>query len=172
MKKHKVPLFCSLVLFFAGASCALPPGSSSGIFPECPQNLMPAAFAQDAKKDLPAPLAEIAKATSIEDAALRSAKLKDSLLAAQKLGQSARGMLVDMTHTATPAGRLLALALLRKIDPGEYQKQAEALKQDIGEEKVSYISTSERCHYSVSDILSDQASKTPLIKLLPDIPAK
>jgi hypothetical protein len=135
-----------------------------------PGNLIGAALADQAKKELPPCLAEIAKATVIEDGTLRSCKLKDSLLAAQKLGPAAKDMLIEMAHTATPAGRLLSLALLRKIDSAEYQKQADALNQELGAQSVSYISPSERCHYSVSDILSDQASKTPLIKLLP-VPA-
>jgi hypothetical protein len=167
---RKVPLFCSLVLVFVGGG--LPPGSPTGFHPGHAFDLTAAAFAEEAKKELPPCLADIAKATSIEDGRLKSARLKDSLLAAQKLGPSAREMLVEMAQTATPAGRLLAVALLRKIDAAEYQKQADALKQEIGEEKISYTSPSERCHYNVSDILSDQASKTPLIRLLPDISAK
>ena len=127
---------------------------------------------QDAKKELPPCLAEIAKATVIEDATLRSVKLKDSLLAAQKLGPKAKDLLIEIIQTATPAGRLISLALLRKIDAGEYQKLADQLKQELGDQSVSYISPSERCHYSVSDILNDMAAKTHLIKLLPEPASK
>jgi hypothetical protein len=108
----------------------------------------------------------------IEDASLRSVKLKESLLAAQKLGPGARDMLVEIVQTGTPAGRLLSLALIRKFDGGAYQKLADALKQEAGDQPVSYISPSERCHYSVSDILNDMAAKQPLIKMLPEAASK
>jgi hypothetical protein len=181
MKLKMVPVLCALALASGQAG---PPIFSLPYH----DSFMPAAFAQpaqldaaqdtkqdpkpdseqDAKKELPPCLAEIARATVIEDATLRSVKLKDSLLAAQKLGPKAKDLLIEIIQTATPAGRLISLALLRKIDAGEYQKLADQLKQELGDQSVSYISPSERCHYSVSDILNDMAAKTHLIKLLPE----
>ena len=160
MKLQTMPFVCALALIlgvFDQAIFCLPPSIS----------FMPAALAEEAKKELPPCLAQIAKATVIEDGALPSNKLKESLLAAQKLGPSAKDMLVDLAQTATPAGRLLCLALLKKIDPAQSQKLASAFKQEAGDQPVSYTSLSEHCHYSVSDILNDMASSQPLIKLLP-----
>jgi hypothetical protein len=185
MKLKMVPVLCAL---------ALASGQTGLVIFSLPYHdtFVPAAFAQpvqldaaqdpkpdtkpdtkqDPKKELPRCLAEIAKATVIEDATLRSVKLKDSLLAAQKLGPKAKDLLIEVIQTATPAGRLISLALLRKLDAGEYQKLADQLKQELGDQSVSYISPSERCHYSVSDILNDMAAKTPLIKLLPEAASK
>jgi hypothetical protein len=171
MKLKIVPALCgqALVLALASGLCDAGPALLARPYGN---SLIPAAFAEDAKKELPPCLAEIAKTTVIEDGRLRSAKLRESLMAAQKLGPGAKDMLVEMAQTATPAGRLLSLALLRKIDSALYQKLADGLKQELGDQSVSYISPSERCHYSVADILNDMAGKNPLIKLLPEAAAK
>ncbi|MBU6452905.1 MAG: hypothetical protein KGS72_14055 [Cyanobacteria bacterium REEB67] len=118
---------------------------------------------------LPTCLSEIAAATVIEDGTLRSARSRETLLAAEKLGPTEVDTLEEMVEKATPAGRLLSLALLRKmkIAPARYQKLADNLNDTVGDQSVSYISPSERCHYSVADILNDMASSQPLIKMLP-----
>ena len=118
---------------------------------------------------LPPCLSEIAAATSIEDANLRSARSRESLLAAEKLGPAASEALVEMVEKATPAGRLISLALLRKmkIDPTRYRELADKLNSEAGDQSVSYVAPGERCHYSVGDILNDMASNQPLIKILP-----
>lgn len=125
-----------------------------------------------AEKQLPPCLAEIYKAQGIEDGALKSGKMRDSLIEAQKLGAGARANLMDMAQTASPAGRLISIALLKKLDPPLAQKLAETLKQEAGDQSVSYISPTERCHYSVSDILNDLSSARPLIKILPPVAPK
>ncbi len=118
---------------------------------------------------LPTCLSEIAAATVIEDGTLRSARSRETLLAAEKLGPAEVDALVEMVEKATPAGRLLSLALLRKmkIAPARYQKLADNLNDTVGDQSVSYIAPGERCHYSVADILNDMASNQPLIKMLP-----
>jgi len=136
-------------------------------WPSLSVSLIPAAFGQTTKQELPACLVEIAKATVIEDAALPSCKLRNSMLEAQKLGAGARGDLIDLVQNATPAGRLISLALLKKIDIEQFKKLTEALKQELGDQSVAYTSATERCHYTVADILNDMASSKPLIKILP-----
>jgi|GEM_PF-734741 len=124
------------------------------------------------KTKLPPCLAEIFKAQSIEDGALKSAKLRDSLLAAQKMGASAKDALIEMAQTASPAGRIISIALLKQLDAQLSQKLAQALKEEMGDLSVSYVSPAERCHYSVSDIINDMASAHPLIKVLPSANVK
>jgi hypothetical protein len=118
---------------------------------------------------LPPCLSEIAAATSIEDANLRSARSRQSLLAAEKLDATASATLEEMVEKATPAGRLISLALLRKmkIDPKRYRELADKLNSEAGDQSVSYVAPGERCHYNVADILNDMASNQPLIKILP-----
>jgi len=121
---------------------------------------------------LPPCLAEIFKAQAIEDGSLKSAKLRGSLLEAQKMGAGAKDALTEMAQTASPAGRLISVALLKRLDAPLSTKLAQALKQELGDQSVSYVSPAERCHYSVSDILNDMASAHPLIKVLPEASAK
>ena len=107
MKLFVTPLLCALLLAYGGIDEALNCLGQEEIS-------MPAAFAQEAKKEMPACLAEIAKASAIEDCSMHSAKLKDSLMAAQKLGSGCKDFLVEIIQTGTPAGRILSLALLKK----------------------------------------------------------
>ena len=122
---------------------------------------------EEAKNDkLPACLAEISRATTIEDATLRSGVMRPNILGAQKLGNAAHDDLVALLKTATPAGRVISLCLLKRIDPGHYNLFVDQLRAESGDLSVSYVSPGERCHYTVNDILNDLASARPSIKVL------
>jgi hypothetical protein len=121
----------------------------------------------EAKKEhLPPCLANIAMAASIEDATLRTGIMRPNILEAQKMGPAGKNDLVAMLRSATPAGRVIALCLLKRIDPSYYPQYATQLRVECGDMSVSYISASERCHYTVSDILNDLESANPTIKVV------
>ena len=61
----------------------------------------------------------------------------------------------------SPAGRVLASLLL---GPG-----LKALRELPENTSVAYYSKGSLCHYTVSDIVIDQSSKTPILKLLPQV---
>ena len=115
---------------------------------------------------LPACLGEISRATMLEDATLRSGTMRANISAAQKLGNAAHDELVGLLKSATPAGRVISLCLLQKLEPGHFAQYVEQVRADSGDSSVSYISASERCHYTVNDILNDLASARPSIKVV------
>ena len=112
-------------------------------------------------------LITIAKAGRLEDFSLRSGGLKDAALQAKKLGPSALDDLRWIIENGSPCVRIYALSLLKLLDRAEAANAAKALQEAMGDTNVEYISSGERCHYSVSDILVDQNSPSPLIQLLP-----
>lgn len=114
-------------------------------------------------------LTTIAKAGRLEDFSLRSGGLKDAVSQARKLGPSAIDDLRWIIENGSPCGRIYALSLLKLINRSEAANAAKALQEAMGDTNVEYVSSGERCHYSVSDILVDQNSPSPLIQLLPPV---
>lgn len=92
--------------------------------------------------------------------------LRKAFEEAAKAGAGIKSEVVWLTHNASPAGRLYAVSLLKKLDPQTAKSTLEEFKQD--RENVSYKHGGEVVHYSVGEIAIDQLSAHPIIVI--DLP--
>lgn len=118
-----------------------------------------------------APFLETLKnAKQIEDSRLPAnapkSELRKAFEDAAKAGPGVKTDVIWMTHNASPAGRLYAISLLKKLDPQTAKKTLEEFKGDS--ENVSYKHGGEIVHYSVGEIAIDQLSSHPVIVI--DLP--
>lgn len=119
------------------------------------------------QRKMPACLTAIAQAGRLEDLSLKSARLKEAIAEAVKLGPSSREDLRWIVENGSPCGRIYAVCLLKVFDRPEATEAAKALKEGMSDVNLEFVSASERCHYSVGDVLIDQSSAHPLIQLVP-----
>ncbi len=121
--------------------------------------------AEESTVKLPAFLETLKNAKVIEDSRLpanaQKSELRKAFEDAAKAGSGVKTDLVWMTHNATPAGRLYAVSLLKKLDPQGAKSVLQELKED--RENVSYKHGGEIVHYSVGEIAIDQLSQHPII---------
>jgi hypothetical protein len=172
------PLFllCSLLLNSSAqaeddlkaAPVKMPTLSVSGTEPS--NTAAPAAAGNAAnavQRKMPACLTAIAQAGRLEDVSLKSARLKEAIAEAVKLGPSSREDLRWIVENGSPCGRIYAVCLLKVFDRPEATEAAKALKEGMSDVNLEFVSASERCHYSIGDVLIDQSSAHPLIQLVP-----
>jgi hypothetical protein len=119
------------------------------------------------ERKMPACLTAIAQAGRLEDISLKSARLREAIAEAVKLGPSSREDLRWIVENGSPCGRIYAVCLLKVFDRPEATEAARALKEGMSDVNLEFVSASERCHYSVGDVLIDQSSAHPLIQLVP-----
>ncbi len=119
---------------------------------------------------LPVFLETLKNAKQIEDSRLPASapksELRKAFEQAAKAGTGVKTDVVWMTHNASPAGRLYAVSLLKKLDPQIAKSTLEEFKQD--RDNVSYRHGGEVVHYSVGEIAIDQLSAHPIIVI--DLP--
>jgi hypothetical protein len=138
--------------------------------PESSGMAAPAPIGSAAKaieRKMPACLTAIAQAGRLEDVSLKSARLKEAIAEAVKLGPSSRDDLRWIVENGSPCGRIYAVCLLKVFDRPEATEAAKALKEGMSDVNLEFVSASERCHYSIGDVLIDQSSAHPLIQLVP-----
>lgn len=127
----------------------------------------PAEPQSDPERKMPPCLTALAKANRLEDLSLKSGKLKDSVAETLKLGSKAGEDLNWIIENGSPCGRMYAALILKRLDTAAGTQALDALNSGMGNINLEYVGAAERCHYSVSDILIDQASAHPLIQLIP-----
>lgn len=134
--------------------------------PQTPQ----APVTEESAVKLPAFLETLKNAKQIEDSRLPAnapkSDLRKAFEQAAKAGVGVKSDIIWLTHNASPAGRLYAVSLLKKIDPQTAKSTMEEFKQD--RENVSYKHGGEIVHYSVGEIAIDQLSAHPIIVI--DLP--
>ncbi len=136
---------------------------------ETPQN-QPAPSTEEAAVKLPAFLETLKNAKQIEDSRVpvnaQKSDLRKAFEQAAKAGVGVKSDVIWLTHNASPAGRLYAVSLLKRLDPQFARSTLEEFKQD--RENVSYKHGGEVVHYSVGEIAIDQLSAHPIIVI--DLP--
>ncbi len=145
-------------------------GLSNGVRAEDKAETPKTPAAEESAVKLPAFLETLKNAKMIEDSRLPAnaprSELRKAFEEATKAGVGVKTDLIWMTHNASPAGRLYAVSLLKKLDPQTAKSTLEAFKRD--RESVSYKHGGEIVHYSVGEIAIDQLSAHPIIVI--DIP--
>lgn len=145
-------------------------GLSNGVIaqeaPQTPQT--PAA--EESTVKLPIFLETLKNAKQIEDSRLPAnaakSELRKAFEEAAKAGVGVKSDIIWLSQNASPAGRLYAVSLLKKIDPQAAKNTLEELKQV--RENVTYKHGGEIVHYSVGEIAIDQLSPHPIIVI--DLP--
>ena len=66
----------------------------------------------------------------------------------------------------SPAGRVYATLLLSRIENTTAAEALKSLKRD-DDTNVEVFAGGSKCHYTLTEIIIDQSSKTPVIRLLP-----
>ncbi len=126
--------------------------------------------AEETAVKLPPCLETLKNAKQVEDSRLPANAPKSELRKAfEEAAQAGVGVKTDviwLTHNASPAGRLYAISLLKKLDPQTAKATLEELKAD--RDSVSYKHGGEIVHYSVGEIAIDQLSAHPIIVI--DLP--
>jgi hypothetical protein len=145
-------------------------GLSNGLrAQEAPQNQQ-APSTEEAAVKLPAFLETLKNAKQIEDSRVpvnaQKSDLRKAFEEAAKAGVGVKSDVIWLTHNASPAGRLYAVSLLKRLDPQSAKSTLEEFKQD--RENVSYKHGGEIVHYSVGEIAIDQLSAHPIIVI--DLP--
>jgi len=119
---------------------------------------------------LPAFLETLRSAKVIEDSRLPAnapkSELRKAFEEAVKAGNGIKTDVIWLTHNASPAGRLYAVCLLKKLEPQTAKSTLEEFKTD--KDNVSYKHGGEIVHYSVGEIAIDQLSPKPIIVI--DLP--
>lgn len=126
--------------------------------------------AEEAVIKLPPYLETLKNAKQIEDSRLPAnapkSELRKAFEEAAKAGVGVKTDILWLTHNASPAGRLYAVSLLKKLDPQTAKATLEEFKAD--RDNVSYKHGGEIVHYSVGEIAIDQLSAKPIIVI--DLP--
>lgn len=126
--------------------------------------------AEELTVKLPVFLETLKNAKQIEDSRLPAnapkSELRKAFEQAAKAGTGVKTDVIWMTHNASPAGRLYAVSLLKKLDPQIAKSTLEEFKED--KDNVSYRHGGEVVHYSVGEIAIDQLSAHPIIVI--DLP--
>ena len=118
------------------------------------------------KRVMSAELTELADARQLEESGLKSGKLAAAVALACKSGAKIRADLLWISGNGSPAGRLYAAALINRFDKTAGRAAFKALASQMPDVNVDFVGLKERCHYSVSDLVIDQASAQPLINLV------
>ncbi|MBA3856253.1 MAG: hypothetical protein C0507_05025 [Cyanobacteria bacterium PR.3.49] len=145
-------------------------GLSNGVRAEDAAQTPKTPTSEESTVKLPAFLETLKNAKLIEDSRLPAnapkSDLRKAFEEAAKAGSGVKTDVIWMTHNASPAGRLYAVSLLKKIEPQTAKTTLEELKAD--RESVSYKHGGEIVHYSVGEIAIDQLSAKPIIVI--DLP--
>lgn len=91
--------------------------------------------------------------------------LTEAFAKAKEKGASIRTQLDWLTQNATPAGRLYAALLIKKIDNPAGKSVFEQMKSD--KSLVEYRNGGVSCHYTVGEIAIDLMSPKPIINFDP-----
>jgi hypothetical protein len=134
--------------------------------PDMPTQALPTKAAAPTRA-MHAALTAICTSKQLEDAGLKSGKMITFTRQASKLGAASRADLEWIIENGSPAGRLYAAALLRRLDNSAGSEAFKILSRDMGDVNIDFVGTNERCHYSISDVIVDQNSLHPLIQILP-----
>lgn len=139
--------------------------------PDMPENLtnkiMQSSESKAPTRAMNAALTAISTTKQLEDASLKSGKMAGFTRQASKLGAASRPDLEWIIENGSPAGRLYAAALLKRLDNTAGAEAFKILSRDMGDVTIDFVGTNERCHYSISDVIVDQNSPHPLILILP-----
>ncbi len=145
-------------------------GLSNGVRAEESSETPKTPAAEESTVKLPDFLETLKNAKQIEDSRLPAnapkSELRKAFEQAVKAGSGVKTDVIWMTHNASPAGRLYAVSLLKKLDPPSAKSTLEELKQD--KDNVTYKHGGEIVHYSVGEIAIDQLSAHPIIVI--DLP--
>lgn len=145
-------------------------GLSNGLCAQETPQTHQAPSAEETTVKLPAFLETLKNAKQIEDTRLPvnapKSDLRKAFEEAAKAGVGVKSDVVWLTHNASPAGRLYAVSLLKRLDPQSAKGMLEEFKQD--RESVPYKHGGEVVHYSVGEIAIDQLSAHPIIVI--DLP--
>ncbi|MBA3992766.1 MAG: hypothetical protein C0469_04505 [Cyanobacteria bacterium DS2.3.42] len=145
-------------------------GLSNSVGAEEPSETPKTPAAEESTVKLPVFLETLKNAKQIEDSRLPinapKSELRKAFEQAVKAGPGVKTDVIWMTHNASPAGRLYAVSLLKKLDPPTAKSTLEEFKQD--KDNVSYKHGGEIVHYSVGEIAIDQLSAHPIIVI--DLP--
>ncbi len=145
-------------------------GLSNGVRAEETAETPKTPVADESAVKLPAFLETLKNAKQIEDSRLPvnapKSDLRKAFEEAARAGTGLKTDLIWMTHNASPAGRLYAVSLLKKVDPQTATSTLQEFKQD--RDNVSYKHGGEIVHYSVGEIAIDQLSSHPIIVI--DLP--
>lgn len=128
------------------------------------------AATDEAAVKLPPFLETLKNAKLIEDSRIpanaEKSDLRKAFEDAAKAGSGVKTDVIWLTHNASPAGRLYAVSLLKKLDAASAKAVLEEFKAD--RESVSYKNKGQIVHYSVGEIAIDQLSAKPIIVI--DLP--
>jgi hypothetical protein len=145
-------------------------GLSNGVRAEDTAQTPKTPAAEESPVKLPVFLETLKNAKMIEDSRLPAnaprSELRQAFEEAAKAGSGVKTDIIWLTHNASPAGRLYAVTLLKKLDPLTAKCTLEEFKTD--RESVSYKHGGEIVHYSVGEIAIDQLSSHPIIVI--DLP--
>lgn len=145
-------------------------GLSNGVCAEETSQTPQTPAAEESAVKLPAFLETLKSAKLVEDSRVPAnapkSELRKAFEEAAKAGVGVKSDVIWLTHNASPAGRLYAVSLLKKLDPQTAKSTLEEFKQD--RENVSYKHGGEVVHYSVGEIAIDQLSAHPIIVI--DLP--
>lgn len=123
--------------------------------------------ADQAAVKLPPFLETLKNAKLIEDSRVPANAPKSDLRKAfEEAAKAGSGVKTDvqwMTRNASPAGRLYAVSLLKRLDPKSAKSTLAEFKDD--KDNVSYKHGGETVHYSVGEIAIDQLSPHPIINI-------
>ncbi|MCC7527556.1 MAG: hypothetical protein IT342_03470 [Candidatus Melainabacteria bacterium] len=145
-------------------------GLSNGVCAEDTAKTPKTPAAEESGVKLPDFLDTLKNAKMIEDSRLPAnaprSELRKAFEEAARAGSGVKPDIIWLTQNASPAGRLYAVSLLKKLDPQTAKSTLEEFKRD--RENVSYKHGGEIVHYSVGEIAIDQLSDHPIIVI--DLP--
>ncbi|HND08239.1 MAG TPA: hypothetical protein PL012_21325 [Candidatus Obscuribacter sp.] len=119
------------------------------------------------KRQLSADLTLIASAKSLREFRTgASGELYQALKNIVKEGKSQIPDLEWIQINGSPAGRVYATLLLSRIENTTAAEALKSLKRD-DDTNVEVFAGGSKCHYTLTEIIIDQSSKTPVIRLLP-----
>ncbi|HEY9785806.1 MAG TPA: hypothetical protein V6D17_10420, partial [Candidatus Obscuribacterales bacterium] len=131
-------------------------------------------LAQSSQASLPPYLEVLSKARMIEDTKtiIPTAKsdLRTAFNQAAAAGVGIRTDLKWLTENASPAGKIYAAVLIRRLDWNDGNQALVKLRND--KDMVQYKKGSEIVHYTVGEIVEDILSVNSTITLEPDEPEK